>query len=330
MVLSGSAERVVFVHDRPGDEARLTGGVIARLRAARCQVVVLFCGTAAPVEAAASAGSAEADADTTAEVYAAAALLDAQDVRFLGGAPASVVRGTLRDVLTEIHATAVVLGELGEATRVAVRQATDDEGVPLFESRAVSAAAGQRLVALDVSDHVGAKVAALAAYPTLFTVQAGALVLPDGRRLSVDGSETYVQLGVAPGAHTTDEPTLAARFGTGTLALFAGVMFAVLGTMAHQVTLEIGAVRLPIGVAVAVVAASALIVGLRLLLGDRLIAGMAATGLLVTTFLLSLRGVGGSVLIPESLAGSVWTLAPAFVTALVLAWPKISRPARAR
>ena len=327
MVLNGSAERVVFVHDRPGDEARLTGGVIARLRAARCQVVVLFCGAVAPAETAEADG---AEADSTAEVYASAALLDAHDVRFLGGASASVVRGTLGDILTEIHATAVVLGELGDATRVAVRQATDDEGVPLFESRSVSAAAGQRLVAIDVSDHIPTKLAALAAYPSLFSVQSGALVLPDGRRVGVEGSETYVQLGVAPGAHTTDEPTLAARLGTGLLALLAGVMFAMLGTMAHQVTLDIGAVHLPVGVAVAVVTASALIVGLRLLLGDRLIAGMAATGLLVTTFLLSLRGVGGSVLIPESLAGSVWTLAPAFVAALVLAWPKISRPARAR
>ncbi|MFO7690311.1 MAG: hypothetical protein R6W83_07115 [Cryobacterium sp.] len=319
MVLSGSAERVVFVHDRPGDEARLTGGVIARLRAARSAVVVVF--TGAPADFAVTG-----DAD----VHAAAAVLGAQDVRFLGDAPASAVRATLRSILAEARATAVVLGELQEPTRGAASQAAEDEGVALFESRSVAAAPGERLIAIDVTDQVAVKCQALAAYPSRFTVQEGALLMPDGRSAGVDGSETYIQLAAAPGVTGAHEPARAARLGLAAIALVAGVLFAVLGTLAHQVTLEIGSLSLPIGVLVAIVAASALIVGLRLLLGDRLVAGMGAAGLLVTTFLLSLRGAGGSVLVPESLAGTLWTLVPAFVAALVLAWPKISLPSRAR
>ncbi|WP_156109720.1 hypothetical protein [Cryobacterium sp. MLB-32] len=73
-------------------------------------------------------------------------------------------------------------------------------------------------------------------------------------------------------------------------------------------------------------AVSALLVGLRLLRGTRTVAFLAATGLLVTIFVLSLRGAGGSVLVPAGLTGTLWTVVPALVTALVLAWPTI--PAR--
>jgi hypothetical protein len=107
-------------------------------------------------------------------------------------------------------------------------------------------------------------------------------------------------------------------------------MFALLGTIAHQATIDIGAVSLPVGLVVALTAACALLVGLRLVLHDRLVVGLTAAGLLLTTFVLSLRGIGGSVLVPEGLPGTLWTIVPAFVAALVLAWPTFSANRRTR
>ncbi len=63
--------------------------------------------------------------------------------------------------------------------------------------------------------------------------------------------------------------------------------------------------------------------GLRLLVGDRLIVFFCAFGMLATIFLLSLRSTGGSVLIPAGLPGTLWSVAPALVAALVLGWPKL-------
>ena len=75
MVMSGSGESVVFVHDRPGDEALLTGGTIARLRADGADVVVLF-----GVRAVGDTGE---DPAASADVRAAMAGLGVSDWRML-------------------------------------------------------------------------------------------------------------------------------------------------------------------------------------------------------------------------------------------------------
>ena len=54
MVMSGSGERILFVHGRPGDESALTGGTIARLRADGSRVVVLYSGALTPMDRAAA------------------------------------------------------------------------------------------------------------------------------------------------------------------------------------------------------------------------------------------------------------------------------------
>ena len=104
------------------------------------------------------------------------------------------------------------------------------------------------------------------------------------------------------------------------MALAAGILFGVLGTVAHQTTLVIGTVTVPIGLVLSLLATGTLLVGLRL------VVRAAAIGLLGTVFLLSLRSTGGSVLVPAGVLGTVWTAVPALVAALVLAWPRI--PAR--
>ncbi|TFB94772.1 hypothetical protein E3O48_08960 [Cryobacterium sp. HLT2-28] len=109
----------------------------------------------------------------------------------------------------------------------------------------------------------------------------------------------------------------------GLLAFVVGVAFGVLGTIAHQATIVLGPVTIPIGLVLALAGVTALLAGLRLVVGDRLVVLLAAIGLLGTIFLLSLRSEGGSVLVPQGLPGTLWTVGPTLVATIVLAWPRI-------
>ena len=334
MVMSGTDERVVFVLDAPGDESLLTGGTIARLLDDGARVTVLFGRTDATV----------ADASAVATARTALGESDAGQWRVLSGAPEAVTSDAavpvaaggpgvferselLRAAFAEAEATAVVIAATDPALRQAAADAAGDHGIPLFTGSTVSAAAGQRLTAIDVSDHLDRKLAALAAYTGRWRVDGRVVRRNDGGESLVTGSETFVRTGapVRP-AEADERPTVATRLVTTLVALAAGVLFAVLGTVAHQSTVQLGSLSVPIGLVLSLVSSVALLVGLRLVVHDRLVVLAAALGLLGTVFLLSLRSTGGSVLVPAGVAGTVWTMAPALVAAVVIAWPRI--PAR--
>lgn len=317
MVMSGTGESVVFVHARPGDESWLSGGTIARLRSAGTPVLLLF-----------AEDSPAAGTTSGAELDRAGAILNVLDRRLIpGGGTAASDAGLdayFAQALSEAWATAVVIGDVDERMCAAAVRAAHAAGIPAFVARRVAKAAGERLTAIDVTDQVDEKLAALAAYASRWTLEGRTLVLPDGTRQAVSGAETFSRRDPPPVPAAPVPPTLLTRLGAGSLGLVVGAVFAVLGTIAHQATIEIGPVSLPIGLVIALTAACALLVGLRLVLRDRLVVGLTAAGLLVTSFMLSLRGIGGSVLVPEGLPGTLWTLVPAFVAALVLAWPTFS------
>ena len=323
MVMSGSAERVVFVHDRPGQESLLTGGTIARLRADDAQVVVLF-------------GSSRPGDDAC--VRTAMAALDVSDWRMLPAASgARSLSESVADVIVDVRATAVVIGTDDDALRAAAVGAADSLNVPVFRHRRVTDAVGQLLVAIDVGAQVDEKLRAIAAYPRRWSVTDHAVepidsadlaepTDPADRPVTIGGTETFVRL---PPAHAPTADKAAGLVGRGVAAgaaLLTGIAFGVLGTIAHQATISIGPVTLPIGLVLALAGITALLAGLRLVLGDRLIVFSSAIGLLGTIFILSLRSTGGSVLVPEGIPGLLWSVVPTLVATIVLAWPRI--PAR--
>lgn len=330
MLMSGSGERVVFVLDAPGDESLLTGGSIARLLADGAEVTVLF-GRATPGEhdLVATAPTAAATSVGATAVGAARTALGESDPtrwRVLAGAEQGADR---REVLTaaldDANATAVVVAATDPAIRQAVVDAAHEHGTPVFLSSLVSASDGHRLTAIDVRDHLDAKLHAIAAYPDRWRVDGRVVHLGDGGEMLVTGSETYVGHGAEPRPQP-QPPTALSRLLAGLMALIAGILFGVLGTVAHQNTLSVGSATLPVGLVLSLLATGTLMVGLRLVVHDRLVVLAAAIGLVGTIFLLSLRSTGGSVLVPAGVPGTVWTMVPALIAALVLAWPRI--PAR--
>ncbi|MCI4659884.1 PIG-L family deacetylase [Cryobacterium zhongshanensis] len=354
MVMSGSAERVVFVHDGPGDEAWFTGGTIARLRGDDAEVVVLF-GARAPGD------DGDSTAGASSEVRAALSALGVSDWRFLPVAadPAAAVVA----VLDEVRATAIVIGARSELLQAAAADAARVSRVPVFVSRGVTEAIGQRIVAIDVSDHLEQKLAALSAYSDRWTVDGRVVsaIRPGAPAGTVTGTETYLRdtpppaapadrsaASAAPAPQPAADPADAPQqvspapagpVATGALralaslvAFAAGVVFGVLGTVAHQATVSVGSVTLPAGLVLATLAASALLIGLRLVLDDRVVVLACTIGLVGSIFLLSLKSTGGSVLVPAGLAGTLWTALPTLVASLVLAWPRLpqrsTRPGR--
>ena len=107
------------------------------------------------------------------------------------------------------------------------------------------------------------------------------------------------------------------------LLFIAGAILGAVGTIAHQSTATVAGVPVPWGITVALLAYTCMLIGLRLLNSGRAQALAAALGTIAMTFLFSLKGIGGSVLIPDNLLGKVWVVAPIVIAAIVLAWPRL-------
>ncbi len=108
------------------------------------------------------------------------------------------------------------------------------------------------------------------------------------------------------------------------LLVLAGILVGAVGTVAHQIDVTWG-VSIPIGLIGSLIAYTALLVGLRLLSSTRLPALLAALGAIGTILLFTQQSPGGSVLIPNTLAGQIWLVAPLLIAAVVVAWPDVRR-----
>src|ERR1700759_4136360 len=104
------------------------------------------------------------------------------------------------------------------------------------------------------------------------------------------------------------------------LLVLAGVLVGGVGTVAQPNDGTRG-VPIPRGLIGSLLAFTALLVDLRLLARSRVPALLAALGAIGTILLFTQQSPGGSVLIPNSLAGQIWLVAPLLIAAVVVAWP---------
>lgn len=106
--------------------------------------------------------------------------------------------------------------------------------------------------------------------------------------------------------------------------LAAGVVGGVYGiaaTIAHSFTLG----PVPVGMILGAVACTALLIALRTLTGDRWAALAAGFGMMALILLISQRGPGGSVVVPNTPLGNIWMYVVAGIVILVVMWPDTSR-----
>lgn len=107
------------------------------------------------------------------------------------------------------------------------------------------------------------------------------------------------------------------RLGSWIIAAVVGMVYGSAGTVAHAFALG----PVPLGLILALLGCGALLTSIRLLTGDRWSALAAGLGMMTAALIFSGAGPGGSVIVPQSTLGMVWTLALPLVVAVVIAWP---------
>ena len=119
-------------------------------------------------------------------------------------------------------------------------------------------------------------------------------------------------------------PSLLVRLGTWLVALIVGSFYGLAGTIAHSFVIG----WFPLGLLLAITGSAALLAAVRLLTGDRWAALATGIGMAGATLVFSGRGPGGSVIVPETTLGTVWTIAVPVLVVIVVAWPdRFGRPA---
>ncbi|MGZ0710459.1 histidinol dehydrogenase (plasmid) [Coraliomargarita sp. W4R53] len=108
-----------------------------------------------------------------------------------------------------------------------------------------------------------------------------------------------------------------ARAGTWLIAFIVGAVYGLAGTIAHTYTLG----GFPVGLALGIIGCAAFLVAVRLLTADRWAALSTGLGMMLATLVFSGKGPGGSVIVPESGLGMVWTVTVPLLVAIVVAWP---------
>lgn len=104
-------------------------------------------------------------------------------------------------------------------------------------------------------------------------------------------------------------------------AALVGGVYGVAGTIGHSVMWG----PIPVGLIVASVACAAILIAVRALTHDRGAAVAAGLGMIAMVVVISGAGPGGSVVVPDSLTGRIWTYVVAGIVLLVVAWPSIAR-----
>ena len=94
-------------------------------------------------------------------------------------------------------------------------------------------------------------------------------------------------------------------------------------TVVHQSVVTVAGVDVPWGMILGLLVVAGFLVGLRIVVQDRLVVLIAALGLVAMVFMLSQASTGGSVLIPNNLWGTIWAIAPTLIATIVVAWPRL-------
>lgn len=118
---------------------------------------------------------------------------------------------------------------------------------------------------------------------------------------------------------------------TWVVAMIVGAAYGAAGTIGQSFVWA----GIPVGLVIAIIGSTALVLAVRLLTEDRWAAAAAALGAALVTMVLSGQGPGGSVVVPAPPAGEIntgiiWTLAVPLIGALIVAWPNFTTTGAAR
>ncbi|WP_347401112.1 histidinol dehydrogenase [Microbacterium esteraromaticum] len=104
-------------------------------------------------------------------------------------------------------------------------------------------------------------------------------------------------------------------------AALVGAVYGVAATIAHSFMLG----PVPVGMIVGAIGCAALLIALRALTGDRWAALAAGLGMMALILIISQRGPGGSVVVPNTPLGNIWMYIASGIVLLTVMWPDTSR-----
>ncbi|MFP7832751.1 PIG-L family deacetylase [Marisediminicola sp. LYQ134] len=253
-------------------------------------------------------------------------------------APVGEVAADIATVIATTGARAVVSydanGGYGHPdhvmAHVAAKRAAEVMSVPFYAIEPADALPGRAgVVEVDVSAALDRKVAALRAHRSQLTVGVGELTLSGGQPVPITSVESFrrdVPRSAFPSRWS--EFALRGRILLSLAALVAGVVIGSLATVVHQFSPTVAGVAVPVGLVAGLLVVAALVAGLRIVFETRVVAGVAAAGILGVVAILSLESAGGSVLIPATDLSLWWVYGPVAIVAVVLAWPRLPQATR--
>lgn len=256
--------------------------------------------------------------------------LDSPDGLSLAAAEEGEVAADIAAVILDVEPHVVVSyaadGGYGHPDHVraheAARTAAEVLGVPFYVVDSEGARRGPLVV--DPAPVLDRKRRALEAHATQVTVTGDEYRLSSGAPKSLSAPESFTRLRSTEPSFT--DYSIGARIVTLVVAAILGLFAGALLTAAHQATIEIAGVPVPWGLIAGILVVTALLVGLRIVFESRAVALAAGAGFLGASALLALQSAGGSILVPDNLVGYLWTFGPVLIGAIVLAWPKLTRP----
>ncbi len=111
------------------------------------------------------------------------------------------------------------------------------------------------------------------------------------------------------------------RIATFVMSFIIGAVFGTAGTIGFSS----GADLLYLGLILAFVGCAAILVSLRILAEDRWAAIAGGVGMYLAVFVFSMRGPGGSVVVPDTGLSQVWLIGVGVIILIVAAWPDFRR-----
>lgn len=108
---------------------------------------------------------------------------------------------------------------------------------------------------------------------------------------------------------------------TWVMAFVLGAVFGTAGTISHASMIA----GIPVGFIVSIVGCTAILIAVRIVSADRIAAIAGGFGMLGALALFSGVGPGGSVVVPDSTLGVVWSLSLTAAVVLIVAWPDASK-----
>ncbi len=263
--------------------------------------------------------------------------VDDQDELSLTAAESGEVAADIAAVIAIVRPHAVVSynesGGYGHPDHIRVHNATRVAakvmGVPFFVIDNESP--GARVLSVDVTPVFERKRAALDVYRKQLKVVGDGYTTSGGTTEPIGRVERFCRIRVAsnslPGNSFAGSGP-GAKIVTCLLAVVLGAFLGIFLTVAHQASVLIAGLTVPWGVIAALLIIAAFGVGLRLVSQTRIVTGCAAIGWLGATALLTVQSPGGSILVPDNATGYLFSYGSVLLTALILAWPRVTRVGR--